>query len=698
MASPRPLKRLRDASTDTSGLQDTANHAAEAVSVPTSRRSRPKTQNSSRCAAFPMTSVTVVCRLNAAVSAIGDVVWLVDAFVSVAGRWTVAEACDKPLPGALRLLPRIAALEDPGIDPILKRRAFTQALENAVKRGDLSVVKWLVDEYLPEGRVRHPLVTAAHFGQLHVLQWLYHNHGGRIVWSRDEILAAADGDKFETVQWLHDYISPVNIDDKRYLMEVAMKEGNADLAEFLVGLDGMFVEPDTVAAARRGHLSVIKWVNYRLGVKLTKQHMDAAVTGGHRKLAKWLRLCASIHDVAGGALLQAAKQSNDLDIVVWALNKLQVEFIFIVCRVIDTAAAKGRLDVIKLIHEKCRGTCTVDAMDSAAEAGHLEIVEFLHENREEGCTTRAMDRAAGNGHLDVVKWLQKHRPEGCTTEAMDSAASGNHLEVVRWLHENRSEGCTTEAMDSAACGGHLDVVIWLHENRKEGCTSQAMDEAACNGHMEVVQWLHRNRSEGCTPPGMDDVAAIGSLEMLQWLHSNRSEGCTTHAMDHAAAHGLLDVVTWLHSNRSEGCTTDAIDIAAELGHLKVVQFLVENRREGFTVDAITIAASYGHLDIVQYLLKHLKGTTFGSRTMHSALDWGNLEVAIALQADGRFAVDPRSIDAAARTDDMEVVQWLAREYPDSISFLPKLPGGVYDPYVEDCLQELEKIKTGARTV
>jgi hypothetical protein len=117
-------------------------------------------------------------------------------------------------------------------------------------------------------------------------------------------------------------------------------------------------------------------------------------------------------------------------------------------------------------------------------------VKWLTAYRPEvNISTRVMDAAALRGRLEVVKWLHENRSEGCSVHAMDSAAAGGHLDVVRWLHEKRTEGCTTGAMDTAAAGGHLATVQWLWANRSEGCTTVAVDFAIYNGHFPVVKWF-----------------------------------------------------------------------------------------------------------------------------------------------------------------------------------------------------------------
>ena len=85
---------------------------------------------------------------------------------------------------------------------------------------------------------------------------------------------------------------------------------------------------------------------------------------------------------------------------------------------------------------KSNGTITTKAMDYAAKKGRLDVVKWLHDNRKEGCTTRAMNKAAKNGHVEIVKYLHENRTEGCTTDAMTWAAMNGRLNVVKWLKEH----------------------------------------------------------------------------------------------------------------------------------------------------------------------------------------------------------------------------------------------------------------------
>lgn len=615
----------------------------------------------------PLTSVAVVCRsVEPRIDAISALVWSIDAFVGVAAHWDVPKACAEA-PGALRVLPRIAAMEPRDMHPLMKRKLFADAMVQAVGRGDLAIVQWLVEEYLPTGRVRQAIDKAAARGRLDILKWLHENHTSRVVWGHKELHLAAKGDHFETVKWLFGHSERLSADDKNALLFYAMGNGNVAMVEWLCELDLPYMEPRMWSAAWNGHLAVIQWVSLHFGCPCPQSCMDAAVSGGHLNLAQWLRIYASLRSTDVSSVIEAARFGH-LKMIKWVFENLVVDDMSgKLGAAIDGAAAGGHLETLKFLHQHSHHChlhtqCSINAMDAAASAGHIETVKYLHDECRAPCSTEAMDGAARGGHFAVVKWLHEHRKEGCTTRAMDYAASIGHFEMLKWLHENRAEGCTSHAMDMAAEGNRLDIVQFLHENRREGCTKSAMNGAAALGHLDVVQWLHDNRNEGCSSEAMDRGAASGHLDVVKWLHTNRSEGCTVRAMNGAAKYGHLAVVQWLHANRSEGCTGDAICYAANFGRLATVQWLLANRPEQFRVGAMNYAILGGHFDVV-----------------------------LALHKDGRSECTPESFRVALRGQEYEILQFLLREYGHDFPGLAEYFGGRVGVYVRDCINELSQL-------
>ncbi|OQR89582.1 hypothetical protein THRCLA_22666 [Thraustotheca clavata] len=130
-------------------------------------------------------------------------------------------------------------------------------------------------------------------------------------------------------------------------------------------------------------------------------------------------------------LMLTAEYNGSLDIIKWLIEKkgfrctLQIhptalsqrccraqngnnDTFWSYCKFIDTAAERGDLDTIKLLHRSCMN--------------HVPWIEHQQPNRTEGCTKQAMTFAATRGHLDgcmkfvelaiqEMVWHQQHTME-----------------------------------------------------------------------------------------------------------------------------------------------------------------------------------------------------------------------------------------------------------------------------------------------
>ncbi|KAF1320976.1 Ankyrin repeat-containing protein, partial [Globisporangium splendens] len=497
----------------------------------------------------PLTAAVVVCReARPQLDALPHVVARISACLDFSDSrfWSIPRACEH---GDLRLLRRIASKQPVDMDAHYKMHLFNKGLVNAVPRDRLDIVEWLCDEYCRTGWITAGLETACALGRLQMLQWIFANHRGRVVWTSAFAERAAEHGHVHVLEWL---------------CTLAPDGSSA----FLSSIDSIN------SAAQHGHFNVVKWYHECGGSNeaLNSGILRRAIAGGHLEIAQFLYDRGYRLDVDNG--IDYAASSGNVAMVEW-LHALSITGW--TENAIDSAAERGHLDIIQWLHDNILPECTQDAMDRAARYGHLDVVQWLHTNRTEGCTKYAMNWAAGEGHLHIVQWLHKNRRQGCSHAAMDLAATNGHLHIVEWLHTHRREGCTRRAMDGASQNGHLATVKWLHENRIEGCSKKAMDEAAANGHLEVVQWFHETRREGCTSQAMNLAASNDHLHVVKWLHDNCHEGCTKAAMDRA---GSCEMVQWLHENRSEGCTTEAMETAIERGDFESVLYLHANRTEG----------------------------------------------------------------------------------------------------------------------
>ncbi|KAH6592744.1 hypothetical protein BASA61_004454 [Batrachochytrium salamandrivorans] len=378
-----------------------------------------------------------------------------------------------------------------------------------------------------------------------------------------------DGSDFDESSWTYNVIDIVASNNDLNMVKWLVEHGSTGCSTEAID-----------KASEHGHLEMVTYLHNCYTGSLSHDTPSFATTvSGDSSIV----LGRPVGGCTQWAMIAAAKNGH-LDIVKF-LHANRTEGC--TSKAMDCAARHGHLEVVQFLHTHRSEGCTSVAMDSAAAYGHFDIIQWLHLNRTEGCTWAAMDSAAASGYLEIVQFLHSSRTEGCTVAAMDTAAREGHLHVVQWLHANRPEGCTVNAMNRAASNGHLHIVKYLHTERQEGCTVLAMDTAAARGHLEVVEWLHFNRKEGCTSNAMDAAATNGHLNIVQFLHTHRTEGCTVKAMDAAAREGHLSIIQWLHANRHEGCTEWAATYAALNGSLAITAWLLENRQEGYSLHALS---------------------------------------------------------------------------------------------------------------
>ncbi|GMF55135.1 unnamed protein product [Phytophthora fragariaefolia] len=522
------------------------------------------------------------------------------------------------------------------------RAQFSQGVIEAVRRGDLDMIRWLFAQLSGCEAGVQAVETAAAAGDLRILQFFLDNESAAE--------AAAEAGTSNHVQWGGGDLA------------IAAESGHADVVRWLFERKGS-VERDwgrfMAAVVRSGDFVLLQWMLARgyAERQLAPPTMDDAAWGGHLYMLKWLYLNGYVHHASFA--LEYAARNGYLEIVEWLVRNHPVGN---ASRALDAAARENRLDIVRWLLGHNLGRGAKSGMHQAAIRGYLEVASYLHEQGFHGlagvsCGTMlraagrgffdvvrwldsefasdpqthlyrdlrpysltlladepstAIDAAATSGHLEVLKYLQRvddrmqeegfsgSRPTD-THDAIDGAAAGNFLDVVEWLSKHRSGIGTTAAMDGAAANGHLTMVQWLHTCRTEGCTNAAMDGAAANGHLEIVKWLHYHRSEGCTTAAMDEAARHGHLDVVQWLHCNRTEGCSAEAMNNAAGAGLLEMVMWLDRYRNEGCTSRAMDAAASGGFFEVLLFLKSQRIEGCSRDAAFEAQRKKHANVLAWL-------------------------------------------------------------------------------------------------
>ncbi|ETL79603.1 hypothetical protein L917_19803 [Phytophthora nicotianae] len=573
------------------------------------------------------------------------------------------------------------------------RWAFSQSLVQTVRRGDLTMLQWLLSHFSGCPVSQEVVEEAARGGHLWALQLLERDtsHAG-IEWSDRAVDRAAKIGDWELVRWLLQRTGSTRetrrADDEvvnsafeqNNLLQVkwaigcgfgvggiqfpdcteAEWQGRAEILRYL--LDGGHVPVANIAgvgayqAARFGDLYFLKWLEYQLKAEIDVQYwthaLENASESGYLAVVQWILTHADGVVRANGPAdaMFAAAENGKLDVVHWLYKHYGSKPKVGLFQERDVPDGTGNDEE----HFWDEDLVPTTAMDAAAKNGHLAVLQFLDSidtssrnkqkkrggklshNRQVGryprCTSFAMDAAAACGHLHVVKWLHSHRLEGCTTLAMDRAAGNGHFEVVQWLHVHRSEGCTTAAMDIAATRR-------FHVSSCDGfgfdvCCLHITPKSFFENQLEMLKWLHLNRSEGSSSAAMDGAAANGNFEMLQWLLENCTAGCTTESIVSAARLGRLDIVKWLDQHYPNVHTLKAMSEAASVGHFNVVKWIYEQHTPGHqtVAESMKEAAAGGHTRLVKWLLPHCTKPSSLLSAMKAALSSHSFEAMLLLDA------------------------------------------------------------------
>lgn len=101
-------------------------------------------------------------------------------------------------------------------------------------------------------------------------------------------------------------------------------------------------------------------------------------------------------------------------------------------------------------------------------------------------------RAAQVGKLDILRVLHEKYKCSWNWRVCTAAAEGGHLECLIYAHE---KGCPwdSDTCTFAARNGHLACLIYAHENRCEW-DGGTLVWAEKNGHLDCLEYAHKN---GC---------------------------------------------------------------------------------------------------------------------------------------------------------------------------------------------------------
>ncbi len=203
----------------------------------------------------------------------------------------------------------------------------------------------------------------------------------------------------------------------------------------------------------------------------------------------------------------------------------------------ESAAEGGNLQAMRWL-QRCGLRARRGAMEAAAACGRLEAVRFLHEECEVGLRSRAVfSAAAGSGSVPHSAWLLQ---AGCpmSRDAYGSAAGAGHGAMLTW-----------QAREARCPWGRETLRDVLHEFWSG--TRDSVDEGSSNDP-QLKQAVWALLEAGCPPGGGTDradsigaAAQLGYLDLIRYLREERGVAFAPGTLAAAARGGCVPVVEWL---------------------------------------------------------------------------------------------------------------------------------------------------------
>ena len=275
-------------------------------------------------------------------------------------------------------------------------RANTQkCVRIAAQSGYIALLLWAEKQ---KGSLEKVPMLAAYGGNLTTLKWLLETKriGDNSFPSIDDAKiceAAALGGHLAVIQWARSWNCPYGD-----TTPVAAGEGHLDVLQWAVANGATTHYLTWLNACESGKFHVLLWGLITKKIKFVPSLCCAAARGGHLNILKWLRNNNCPWDTTTTA----------------------------------DAAIHGHHEVFYYaLYNHCPIYLTEDLSNQVASKGHYEMVKVLHYL---GCPlgNSICSSAASSGNLDLLKWLRSlSLPWGRTTS---SAAVFNRLEILQWAH------------------------------------------------------------------------------------------------------------------------------------------------------------------------------------------------------------------------------------------------------------------------
>ncbi|EGG24530.1 hypothetical protein DFA_02773 [Cavenderia fasciculata] len=274
--------------------------------------------------------------------------------------------------------------EEEGGEVELTKKTTEKTLLLAASKGNIDIVKYIIENKLGKGEVRDTKIMEEAFR----------------------------GEHWQVVELLLEHGWELGMEE----IHMAVIKGNLSWVQRIYPtLIGNNVPWKTVDdAAAYGHLDILKFF-YSEGFRLCRQvdphnGMALAAENGHLACVEFIH-------------------SRNPDVVT--------------TDAMDLAAKNGHLSIVSFLHRNRKEGCTQKALEAALSNGHLSVAKYLVENGLVKQYKSMNNRIIKNGWISILKFVHKHFPESINLDRVkeeherSNSSAFNYLQSVGAFNKNK---------------------------------------------------------------------------------------------------------------------------------------------------------------------------------------------------------------------------------------------------------------------
>lgn len=366
-----------------------------------------------------------------------------------------------------------------------------------------------------------------------------------------------------------------------YALVEITKRGDLEMVQFLEeqGLNiSLFVKDIINAASSHGHVHILQWLH---GTHALPKHVFRicfeAACEGRLDVIKWAENILGRDEEFEKDFMDAAAKLGHLNVVKWYRSRgIQWDEL-----TLTMAAGSGNMDLIQhLLDHDCPKNTFKACAFAVSISDHGKALEVLKVLRYHGLPWNAETcvRAAKRGNIDVIMYA---RANGCPWDSTVSfsAACSNNYNVLEYCLRN---GCPFERSDISSeimyCSDHSQLLRTLQRflNYLLPLNKNICEIAARTGHLNALKWA---RSLGCPWDEMTFFYAVksNSIGVVQYCIDSDcpfDQNISAAAVNHwkYCSIDLMPILKLLHKS-GYPWHEDAAALTAKNGDLKLLRLL-----------------------------------------------------------------------------------------------------------------------------